>query len=106
MIYDIQSADIKPRSVRLIFINNLFDLLTFFAGLIHDLTNMSWVQEVENYGKCIILNENAELEPVKCDSNHNTICSVNISLFIKKKTNDVLEDRNNTHDPLRGKTTL
>ena len=40
---------------------------------------MSWTQEVENYGKCIVLNENTELEPVKCDLNHNTICSVNIS---------------------------
>ena len=46
---------------------------------------MSWVQKVDNYGKCIILNENAELEPVKCDSNHNTICSVNNSLLINKE---------------------
>ena len=46
---------------------------------------MSWVQKVDNYGKCIILNENSELEPVKCDSNHNTICSVNNSLLINKE---------------------
>ena len=46
---------------------------------------MSWVQKVDNYGKCIILNENAELEPVKCDSNHNTVCSVNNSLIIEKE---------------------
>ena len=46
---------------------------------------MSWVQKVKNYGKCIILIEHAELEPVKCDSNHNTICSMNNSLLIKKE---------------------
>ena len=46
---------------------------------------MSWIQKVENYGDCIILNENAELEPVKCDSNHNTICSVNNSLLIERE---------------------
>ena len=46
---------------------------------------MSWVHKVENYGKCIIVNENAELEPVKCDSNHNTICLVNNSLLIKRE---------------------
>ena len=50
---------------------------------------MSWVQELcnygENYGKCIILNQNAELEPVKCDSNHYTICSVNNSLLTETK---------------------
>ena len=46
---------------------------------------MSWVQNVDNYGKCIILNENAELEPVKCDSYHNTICSVNNSLLIERE---------------------
>ena len=45
---------------------------------------MSWVQKVENYGKCIIVNDNAELEPVKCDSSYNTICSVIYSLLIKK----------------------
>ena len=46
---------------------------------------MSWVEKVENYGDCIILNENTELEPVKCDSYHNTICSVNNSLLIERE---------------------
>ena len=46
---------------------------------------MPWVQKVKHYGKCIIVNENAELEPMKCDSNHNTICSVNNSLLTEIK---------------------
>ena len=46
---------------------------------------MPWVQKVKHYGKCIIVNENAELKPVKCDSNHNTICSVNNSLLTEIK---------------------
>ena len=58
---------------------------TIITGLVYDLTNMSWVQSVENYGKSIILNENIELEPVKCDSYHNTICSVNNSLLIERE---------------------
>ena len=58
---------------------------------------MSWVKKVENYGKCTIMNENAKLEPVKCDSYHNTICSVNNSLLIKKEVHglDVMQDKGN-----------
>ena len=67
----------------------------------YDLTNISWVKTVENYGKCIILNENAELEPVKCDSNHNTICSVNNSL-LKTNNDGISRDRKNTPEPSRG----
>ena len=69
---------------------------------------MSWVQKVDNYGKCIVLNDNTELEPVKCDSKHNTICSVNNSLLINNTNTDGLSDRNNTQKPSKGKgfTTL
>ena len=67
---------------------------------------MSWVKEVatSNYGMCIVLNDNTKLEPVKCDSKHNTICSVNNSLLTNNtKTDSLSEDSNNTHKPSKGK---
>ena len=75
--------------------------------MFYDLTNMSWVHKVENYGKCIIVNENAELEPVKCDSNHNTLCSVNNSLLIKRE-HDIVDGMQDTGNENRstGKLSL
>ena len=49
---------------------------------------MSWVQNIDKYGNCIVLNKDAELEPVKCDSNHNTICFGNNLLLNNTKNTD------------------
>ena len=66
--------------------------LISIAGVSINLTDMSWTQNIENYGKCIVLNENSELEPVKCDSKHSTICSVNNSFLVETKATDGTED--------------
>ena len=45
-----------------------------FEDLNYNLIAMPWITNTNNYGKCVALNEFAELMPVKCDSRHKILC--------------------------------
>ena len=76
-----------------------FSYLFYFTGLYYDLTNISWVNKIKSHGKCVVLNKNAELEPVRCDSMHSTICSVNKSLLVKTENGGISEEKEHTDEP-------
>ena len=51
------------------------------------------MNKIKSHGKCVVLNENAKLEPVRCDSIHSTICSVNNSLLVKTENGGISEEK-------------
>ena len=38
------------------------------------MTNLKWAKYADHYGECVVLNQNAELVPTKCNIPHSTVC--------------------------------